>query len=101
MLLRKTSPWIPGLTGPRSGSRTEFAWPDARVDAMIETYVEWCEECSGLEKAYERWTASGRAERRLAYAAYRAALEREEKAAAAYQVAVTQLMGAVREPTGC
>ncbi len=65
---------------------------------MVDSYVEWREECRAVERAYERWTGSERVERRLAYAAYRATLDREEKAAAVYQVAATQLMGAEREP---
>lgn len=101
MLLRKPPTWIPGLARTRTGSRTKVAWPDAQVDAMIETYVEWSEECAVLEGAYERWTSSEPPDRRLAYAAYRAALDREEKAAAAYNVAVTQLAGAARKATEC
>jgi len=57
-----------------------------RVDAYIESYVEWREECGHLQYAYQRWTGSGRLERDLAFAAYRAALDREEKAARAYEL---------------
>ena len=101
MLLRKPPTWMPDFARARAGSQTEVTWPDARVDALIETYVEWWEECAVLERAYERWTDSERADGRLAYAAYRAALDREEKAAAAYQVAVAQLVDAARKPTEC
>lgn len=100
MLLRKPPTWIPSLATARAESRAQGAWPDAWVDALIDSHVEWREECEAVARAYERWTGSERAERRLAYAAYRAALEREEKAAAEYQVAVTQLVGAAGEPHG-
>ena len=101
MLLRKPPTWIPGLARGRTGARAPVAWPDARVDALIDTYVAWREECTVLKRAYERWTGSERAERGLAYAAYRAALDREEKAATVYRVATMQLVGAVGEPHEC
>jgi hypothetical protein len=101
MLLRKTAAWIPGFARARTGSRAQVAWPDARVDALIDTYAEWREECEAVHRAYGRWTGSERAVRALAYAAYRAALDREEKAAAVYQVAAARLVGAGREPTEC
>jgi hypothetical protein len=101
MLVRKTATWIPGFARARTGSRAQVAWPDARVDALIDTYVEWREECETVERAYGRWTGCERAERHFAYAAYRAALDREEKAASVYQVAATQLVGAGLELTEC
>jgi len=67
----------------------------------MDRYAEWREECEAVHKAYERWTGSERAVRALAYAAYRAALDREEKAAAVYRVAAAQLVGAAREPHEC
>ena len=101
MLLRKPPTWIPSLARARTGARAQVAWPDARVDALIDTYVEWREECVVLKRAYERWTGAKRAERGLAYAAYRAALDREEKAAAVYRVAAMQLVGGADEPHKC
>lgn len=101
MLLRKTAAWIPGFARARAGSRAQVAWPEARVDALIDTYAEWREECEAVERAYGRWADCERAERHFAYAAYRAALDREEKAAAVYRVAVARLVGAGREPTQC
>lgn len=81
--------------GPRSQARV--AWPDARVDTLIESYVEWREECETVQTAYDRWTASERCDRALGYAAYHAALEREQKAAAVYQSVATRLAGAACE----
>lgn len=98
MLLRKPTTWIPGLAKRRAGARPQVAWPDPQVDGLFDTYLEWRYECKAVERAYERWTDSERAERGLAYAVYRAALDREEKAADVYEVAATGLLGAVREP---
>jgi hypothetical protein len=54
------------------------------VDELIERYVSWREECHAVWLAYQRWVDSTRAEGRLAYAGYVAALDREEHAARAY-----------------
>jgi hypothetical protein len=56
------------------------------VDAFIESYVEWREECNDLRRAYRRWVASAWPDRDLAFGAYRAALDREEKAASVHQL---------------
>jgi hypothetical protein len=54
------------------------------VDELLEGYVSWREECDAVRLAYQRWVDSARAEGRLAYAGYVAALDREEHAARAY-----------------
>jgi hypothetical protein len=54
------------------------------VDELLEGYVSWREECDGVRLAYQRWVDATRAEGRLAYAGYVAALDREERAARAY-----------------
>jgi hypothetical protein len=54
------------------------------IDDLMETYLEWREECVGLADAYERWLSVPLAERSLPFAAYRAALDREEQASAVY-----------------
>ena len=56
-------------------------WP---VDALIELYVCWREECREVRQAYQWWGDSDREHRTLAYAGYLAALDREEQAARAY-----------------
>ena len=58
-----------------------FRWA---IDELLESYVSWREECHGVRLAYRRWIGSERAEGRLAYAGYVAALDREERAAGAY-----------------
>ncbi len=96
MLLRKPPTWMPGAT--RARSRALVARPDPRVDALLDRYVEWRDECAAVHGAYQQWISSDRADHGLAYAAYRAALDREQKAAAVYQLIATQLVGPAREP---
>jgi hypothetical protein len=54
------------------------------IDASLECWASWREERDAVEFAYQRWTESSRVERRLAFAAYRATLDREEHAARSY-----------------
>jgi hypothetical protein len=54
------------------------------IDVLMDRYVDWREECIGLRKAYERWSTVRVAERELAFAAYRSALDREDRASAVY-----------------
>lgn len=70
----------------KSPTRTaKLGWRDRLIDAYIESYVEWREGCADLHGAYRRWALSEPRDRDLAYLAYRAALDREEKAALVYQ----------------
>jgi hypothetical protein len=54
------------------------------IDELLERYVSWREECETVGLAYRQWASAENAEHRLAYAAYIAALDREEHAARAY-----------------
>jgi hypothetical protein len=54
------------------------------IDDLMEAYVEWREECAGLVHAYERWASVPATDRDLAFAAYKAALDREQQASAVY-----------------
>jgi hypothetical protein len=55
------------------------------VDEMIDGYVSWREACAAVDIAYDNWTRAAREDDELAFTAYRAALDREERAAAGYQ----------------
>jgi hypothetical protein len=61
------------------------------IDELVECYVSWREECHAVGMAHERWVDSTRDEGRLAYAAYVAALDREEQAARTYAAHVERL----------
>jgi hypothetical protein len=54
------------------------------IDELVEAYVSWREASAAVWLAYERWIGSDRGERPLAYAAYLAALDGEERAARTY-----------------
>ena len=69
---------------------------DRLVDACIDSYVEWREECANVESAYHIWAGSMTPDRRLAFPAYRAALDREEKAALVYEVMVERVASRAR-----
>jgi hypothetical protein len=56
----------------------------ALVDAILESYVRWREECLAVRLAYRFWADCECGERRLAYAGYVAALDREDHAARMY-----------------
>jgi hypothetical protein len=61
------------------------------VDAAIDAYVWWREECAGARDAYDRWSSAVTADRMLASCAYIAALDREETAASVYADAMRRL----------
>ncbi len=61
------------------------------VDRLIELYCDWRSECWEVRSAYERFTAATADDRALAYAAYRAALDREESAADVYAEQMTRV----------
>jgi hypothetical protein len=51
------------------------------VDDFVESYVSWREEAMAVQTAYDHWRSVHDPDEALAFAAYRAALEREEHAA--------------------
>jgi hypothetical protein len=54
------------------------------VDRMIELYCDWRMSCSEVQARYERsWDASA-PDRAVAFAAYMAALDREQSACESY-----------------
>ena len=61
------------------------------VDEAIEAYVDWREECAGVWTAYERWAHAPVADAAGVFAAYRAALDREERASHAYADLLTRI----------
>jgi hypothetical protein len=55
------------------------------VDEMIDGYVSWREACAAVDTAYDNWDRAEREDGELAFTAYRASLDREERAAATYR----------------
>jgi hypothetical protein len=71
---------------------------DRVVDAMIQAYVDWREESSAVWDAYTRWSSVPSTDAGLAYAAYRAALDRERQAADVYADLIRRVGDVVRSP---
>ena len=69
------------------------------IDAMMDGYVSWREECAAVEKAYRDWLAARSEDRALAFAAYSAALDREEYAAGEYRRLIEDAEGHVSRVT--
>ena len=61
------------------------------ADVMIARRDEWRQECQRVWASDPVWSPETRADCVLAFAAHRAAIDREERAAACYAEAVEQL----------
>jgi hypothetical protein len=64
------------------------------ADEFLESYVSWREEAAAVRGAYDRWRVAHLPDLPLAYAAYRAALDREEHAAGALRDAAKRILAA-------
>ena len=58
------------------------------VDRMIELYCDWRTACWDVRAAYDRFLGAPASDRAVAFAAYLAALDREESACEFYAVQV-------------
>ena len=70
------------------------------VDEAMDAYVDWREECVRVSDAYDRWLSAVRADTGLAFRAYTAALDREERASQVYAELIRRLellLGAARQ----
>jgi hypothetical protein len=61
------------------------------VNEAADAYVDWREECLAVWDAYGRWTGAPTVDARLAFAAYKAALEIEEQASAFYASVIRRI----------
>jgi hypothetical protein len=61
------------------------------VDDAILAYVEWREECTEVWSTYAWWASAPAEDAPRAYAAYRAALDREEAAAKGYAMQMNRV----------
>jgi hypothetical protein len=75
----------------RAASRFAHAPLNQLVDAMIDDYVSWREECVSVAVAYENWSRAARRDQALAFTAYCAGLDREERAATSYRLRAEQV----------
>ena len=58
--------------------------PTGLVDELIAFYCNWRTECAVVRAAYEHFSGASKTDRGLAFAAYEAALDREQSAADTY-----------------
>jgi hypothetical protein len=68
------------------------------VDDAIDAYVDWREECAHVWEAYHRWVSAVRTDTALAFRAYVAALDREERASEVYAGLLRRLDPLVGKP---
>jgi hypothetical protein len=61
------------------------------VDALIEHYVSWREECAAVVSSYENWSRAESGDRRSRSARTWRALDREELAAATYRRLIAEI----------
>jgi hypothetical protein len=62
---------------------------DDIFNETIDRYVEWRRHSSACEAAYRHWAATAHSpDGALAFATFTAALDREEQAAAQYEIAI-------------
>ena len=61
---------------------------DSLFDDVLGAYVAWRQQCAEVESAYRRWSIARSTETAPAFAAYAAALDREELASISYAQAI-------------
>jgi hypothetical protein len=67
------------------------------VDRLIELYCDWRTVCAEVQAAYERFLDSEPVDRAMAFAAYSAALDREQCTSEAYARQVRLVESRCRE----
>jgi hypothetical protein len=88
---------MPHMATPQNPSKgirvTSRSRPvDDFVDLVLASYVEWREELEEANESYRVWREAPSAEEPSRFAAYAAALDREEAAADAYAESIAELM---------
>lgn len=68
------------------------------IDAMIDVYVSWREECAAVAWSYVNWGHTERPDKHLAFCAHIAALDREAQAAACYRRATERIASRAASP---
>jgi hypothetical protein len=67
--------------------------PPLVADEFVDGYICWREESAAVESAYEQWRGMKRRDRPIAFAAYQAALDREEHAAQVFRDCAERVFG--------
>ena len=74
---------MPRWNGEMVNRRAADLRPDL-VDLLIDLYCDWRTACAEVWAAYERLNSASASERAVAFAAYTAALDREQSACESY-----------------
>jgi hypothetical protein len=61
------------------------------VDEAFARYLDWLAECEAVDAAYGAWSMAPRSSRALPFAAYGAALDREQRAAGVYRSVIDRV----------
>jgi hypothetical protein len=67
------------------------------VDEVLRCYVAWRNECETARAGYEAWCSGAEEERTIRFAAYNAAVDREERAARCYAESIDALRYAANQ----
>jgi hypothetical protein len=70
------------------------------VDRMIELYCDWRTACWDVRAAYERFLDAAPCDRAVAFAAYGAALDREESSCESYAAQVRAIQSRFADRCG-
>jgi anti-sigma-K factor RskA len=96
--MQRVARWLRGVGAAREPSTSKrnrdalSGLAEKRLaDDMTDAYVDWREERAAVWLAYDGWTSAPTADAAVAFAVYRAALDREERAAEVYGRLVMQL----------
>jgi hypothetical protein len=54
------------------------------IDELLDAYLDWRQQSADVESAYRRWNSAPKTDSALAYAAYKGALDREQRASECY-----------------
>lgn len=65
--------------------------PRRLFDEALERYIDWREACDAVSAAYSQWSYCSRVNRPSLFAAYTAALDREELAATRYRGVINRI----------
>jgi hypothetical protein len=61
------------------------------VNAAMDAYLDWRDQCAAVSDAYRRWADAEQADVASAWRAYETALDREEHASALYDEVVQRI----------
>ena len=64
--------------------------------AVLDAYVDWCDECRAVWDAYRVWASAPVAEDGFAFVAYSAAIDREQRATEIYAKHIRRVGGLLK-----